>query len=397
MFETCRPRPAHLSFPLDVLEQPIDATPARINLPRRPAPRIDQLNAVVELLTSSNKIVFLFGGGALKASRAAVSLIEKTGALAVTTVAGKGIVPDSHPQSLGSSLQCLSTRKAIADADLVIVVGSEISEPDLYVTADAEASGDLDPELLSPRLKITGQLVRIDIDYETVIRDYPAKISILADAATTLESLDAGIDTRRDISPQLLETVESVRAHNRSGQSELESVHMRVLGAARDALPPNALIYADMTQIAYTGCVFYPLETPGCWHFPMGYGTLGYALPAAIGGSVACPGRACAAVVGDGGLMFTLQELATAVELELPMPIIVWDNDGLGEIADFMKARDIPQISVAPVNPDFTALAKSFGALAEAPESLAEITNSIRKALTADRPTLIHVVQNRFI
>jgi 5-guanidino-2-oxopentanoate decarboxylase len=121
---------------------------------------------------------------------------------------------------------------------------------------------------------------------------------------------------------------------------------------------------------------------------------LGYALPASIGGAAGSPGRACLALVGDGGLLFTLQELATAVEQKLPLPIVLWDNDGLGEIADFMRARNIPEVSVRPLNPDFVPLADAFGCRTATPRSLEEIEDAIRGALSADRPTVILVRQD---
>ena len=126
----------------------------------------------------------------------------------------------------------------------------------------------------------------------------------------------------------------------------------------------------------------------------MGYGTLGYALPAAIGGKIARPDRATAVVVGDGGLQFTLQELATAAELKLSLPILLWDNNALGEIADFMQARSIPQISVYPENPDFEQLARSYGLDYTRPGNPASITEAIVAALSHPMPTLIHVIQD---
>ena len=121
------------------------------------------------------------------------------------------------------------------------------------------------------------------------------------------------------------------------------------------------MVYADMTQIAYTGCVTFPVDAPRQWHFPMGFGTLGYALPAAIGGQVACPDREVVALAGDGGFQFTVAELAAAVEQRLPLAIVLWDNDALAEIEDFMRARQIPLVSVRPENPDFALLAQTYG------------------------------------
>ena len=97
------------------------------------------------------------------------------------------------------------------------------------------------------------------------------------------------------------------------------------------------------------------------------------------------------AIAGDGGFLFTVQDLATAVELGISLPIIVWNNDAFGQIALGMNERDIPELGVKPKNPDFQGLAKSFHAHTEKPTSLAALTEAIRRALKADGPTVIEV------
>jgi 5-guanidino-2-oxopentanoate decarboxylase len=138
-FNTQRPRPVHLSIPLDVLDQPAGECVILKNIPKRPGPDLQDINIVADLIKEASSLVVLAGGGAIEADQAIRVLVENTNAIFVSTVAGKGILPESHPQSLGSSLQRVHTCKAIAEADLVIAIGTEISEPDLYVTADAEA------------------------------------------------------------------------------------------------------------------------------------------------------------------------------------------------------------------------------------------------------------------
>jgi 5-guanidino-2-oxopentanoate decarboxylase len=146
-----------------------------------------------------------------------------------------------------------------------------------------------------------------------------------------------------------------------------------------------------MTQIAYTGNVTFPFEQPRGWFHPCGFGTLGYALPAAIGAKIACPDKSVIAVAGDGGFMFTVQDLATAVEQRLALPILVWNNDAFGQIAKDMIELDIPELGVKPRNPDYQALALAFGAYAVKPSSLSELKAAIEQAFKADGPTLIEV------
>ena len=150
----------------------------------------------------------------------------------------------------------------------------------------------------------------------------------------------------------------------------------------------------DASQIVYTGSYAMPMETERCWYYSGTYCALGVALPMAIGAKIGAPHRPVIAVAGDGGLMFTVNELATAAEEKLALPVIVWNNDALQAIVDQMDARQIPRIGVEPKSPDFLGLAKSLGCHANRPASAEQLAQSVRDALKADRPTLIEVRQD---
>ncbi len=137
------------------------------------------------------------------------------------------------------------------------------------------------------------------------------------------------------------------------------------------------------------------MDRPGHWHHPFGFGTLGYALPASIGGAVARRGLPTLCIAGDYGFQYTLQELGTAVELGLSLPILIWDNGKLKEIEDSMVRAQIAPRAVDALNPDFCALARAYGALAEAPETPEDVAAAVLRAFQADRPTLIHVTPSQ--
>jgi thiamine pyrophosphate-dependent acetolactate synthase large subunit-like protein len=146
-----------------------------------------------------------------------------------------------------------------------------------------------------------------------------------------------------------------------------------------------------MTQIAYSGHVSYPVSRPDGWLHPNGYATLGYALPAAIGAKLGAPERPVVALVGDAGLLFTVQELATAVDEGLCLPILLWNNDGLGQIRDDMIAQGIAEIGVNPRNPDYIALARAFGCRTAAPGGPEALRPALEDALAHSGPTLIEI------
>lgn len=134
------------------------------------------------------------------------------------------------------------------------------------------------------------------------------------------------------------------------------------------------------------------MDRPGHWHHPYGFGTLGYALPAAIGGKVGVGDQPVVAILGDYGFQYTVQELAVAVELELTLPIIIWDNGKLGEIEDSMISAQIAPNAVIQRNPDFLKLAEAYGAAAVQPETLAGFKAAVTDALARKGPTVIRVM-----
>ena len=136
------------------------------------------------------------------------------------------------------------------------------------------------------------------------------------------------------------------------------------------------------------------MDRPGHWHHPFGFGTLGYSLPAAIGGAIGRPGLPTLAIIGDYGFHYTMAELGVAVELGLSLPILLWDNGKLGAIEASMIGAQIAPNAVIARNPHFVKLAEAFGARAVAPTTLGEMQEAVRTAFDQDGPTLIHVTSD---
>jgi len=372
LFETGRPRPAVLNLTLDMLRAPATISDAGRAQVRRPQATEADIAAAAKLIDAAERPIVIFGGGCVDCAAEARAFLRKSGSIAATTTAGKGVIADSDPATLSSSLSNTATQKALADADLVIAIGTELAETDSW----------------SDSLTFHGKLIRIDLDAPTLTRDYPPTVAILADAGPTLAALTERVRAGRK--PDAAR-IAAIRAANAAELRPLEKKHIAVLDAVRAALPEDGQVFSDMTQIAYTANSCFPCEVPRRWFHPLGFGTLGYAVPAAIGGQIACPDRATIAIVGDGGFLFTMQELGTAVELGLPLPILLWNNDAFGQIAYGMNIRDIPELGVRQRNPDYQALARAFGAEAVRPDGLKALEGAIRDAFSAKGPTLIEV------
>jgi 5-guanidino-2-oxopentanoate decarboxylase len=234
-------------------------------------------------------------------------------------------------------------------------------------------------------------LIRIDVDPAKLADHYGADVPIWGDARTSLESIHARLTKRAGWKTQLGGAA-GYRAQIEDSFDSNGRLLSAVLGAIRAALPRDAVVFSDMTQIAYLGNYAFATDEPGQWFHPSGYGTLGFAMPAALGAKISSPARAVLALVGDYGLQFSLNELLTAVENHVSLPIVVWNNSALGQIRDDMQASAIPLTGVIARNPDFVALAKACGAAALRAGNVHALAEAIRAALNAPGPTLIEVM-----
>lgn len=154
------------------------------------------------------------------------------------------------------------------------------------------------------------------------------------------------------------------------------------------------IVAGDSTSPVYVGNFVHDAPAPRTWfNSSTGYGTLGYGLPAAIGAKLAARERPVVCLIGDGGLQFTLPELASAVEAGVPVIVIVWNNHGYGEIRKYMVARDITPVGVDPYTPDFLALARGFGCAACAVATPDALARALRDAASRTRPTVIEIVE----
>jgi 5-guanidino-2-oxopentanoate decarboxylase len=270
---------------------------------------------------------------------------------------------------------------------VVLAVGTELGETDMYFTT---------------KLPLGGLLIRVDVDPVKLSDQYAADVCVWSDARIALNSINHGLASRAQDAAAgsgwrtALGGAADIRSAIESSWDSKARAQWSALRAIKTALPWDGVVFSDMTQIAYFGNYAYPVENPGQWFHPSGYGTLGFALPAALGAKMSSPARAVIALAGDFGLQFTLNELMTAVEAGLSLPIVVWNNSALGQIRDDMVAAGIPQLGVIGRNPDFVALAKAYGAEGYRVHDATALTDAIRTALSHPGPTLIEAVASSF-
>ncbi len=382
VFTSERPGPVHIEIPLDVITANADhLDPGIFALPGPPGPAPDSIEQARQLLSKAQRPLIAVGGGCIRASAQLIALAELLGAPVVNTVNAKGVMPYSHTLAVGGSGSCEEIRREFEQADAVLAVGTEFGET------------DYDFFFAGPVI-INGKLIRVDIDPRQLSRNIRADVAIQSDATLALQALHTALSTTDTVSTAGEARAASLRA---SLTGQRDNRYEAFFSALREALP-EVIIAGDSTQPTYYAWLNYETEHPRRYfHSASGFGTLGYAIPAAIGAKLAKPQLPVIGLIGDGASQFTIGELASAVELGLPVIFVIWNNNGYGEIKRFMEDSDITRIGVDIFTPDFIGLGRAFGCEVAAVKTLEELKAELMIANERQRPTLLEITQNDFV
>ena len=389
LFQAGRPRPVHIEIPLDVLVENADAllgtSPVSVARAGAAPSAVKQMS---QRLAAAKRPLILAGGGAIAAAAALTRLAETLGAPVALTINAKGLLPAAHPLLIGSTQTLLATRALVAEADVVLAIGTELAETDYDVTF---AGG----------FEIPGTLLRIDIDPDQTVRNYPPELALVADAQIAAEALLAELQ-RLPLAPRHsawgAQRVARLWADLTPAWDAATRAQTRFLHTVLEELP-NAVLVGDSTQPVYSGNLTLNLDHPRRWfNASTGYGTLGYALPAAIGAWLGRgDGQPVVCLIGDGGLQFTLPELASAVEARTPIIVLLWNNQGYEEIKKYMLNRAIEPVGVDIYTPDFIGVATALGCAAERIQDVDSLRVALRAAADRQGPTLIEIDQQRWM
>lgn len=376
-FASARPGPVHIEIPLDVVEaEAPDVWPAPRPPAAPPQPSAVDIAEVVMRLSAARAPALVLGGGAVgMGARRATALAERLQAPTALTTNARGLLPPGHPLNIAGRLHSAPVRDLLETADAVLAVGTEFSATDWdFYGGGALRFGD-------------GALIRIDIDPEQLGRNAAPSVGLVGDAALFAEGLLEALPRRDAPPPQL----DPVRARAAAAVPERFARHQALIDSLWEHLP-EAVVIGDSTEPAYQGLIGANPPAPRrWWTSATGFGTLGYALPAAIGAKVADPRRPVVALIGDGGLLFSVGELAAALEANAHIVVVVWNNSGYGEIRDYMKACRIkPEaVDLSPV--ELQALARAFGshyARVHGPDFFRE---ALKKAVMRPGPTVLEL------
>lgn len=372
-----RPKPAMVEIGGDAFKIHSDISIGEKSSSHRREATNEELNQIVDALYQSKKPMIWSGGGVVHADCSAelIKFAETLNAPVITSQTGKGSIPFDHPLHVGNWSNEKPVREFIDDTDLVIILGSRLS----YFPTGGWT------------LKFPGKVIQIDIDPAELGRNHPVNLGVVSDLGNALGRINTIIDSKKiefntaERKPEIKTLLDNI--HTALGKP----IEVDVLDQLRSALPPETIVFNDPTTIVFWMRSYWKTYLPRTWFVPSGFGTLGFALPSAIGAKVARPDVPVVAMHGDAGVMFTIQDLMTAVEHQISVILFVFNDQGYGverRHQDHLYGR---RSGVDIKSPDFVSLAKSFGANAIRVDDLSKVGEAASTALNNVGPTLIEV------
>ncbi|KAA0076630.1 thiamine pyrophosphate-dependent enzyme [Tardiphaga sp. P9-11] len=365
--------PVALEMPWDVFTQRAETADAtRLEPFAAPSPDPDRIKAAAALIKAAKAPMIFVGAGAMDAGDAILELAEMIDAPVVAFRSGRGIVSNAH--ELG--LTMAAAYNLWPQTDLMIGIGSRMELPTTF-------RWPFRPEGLKS--------IRIDID-PVEFRRLTVDAPIVADAIEGTRALVAAVSKAGYTKTSGRR--ETIRAASAKAQKDIQAIQpqMAYLDILRDVLPDNAIVTDELSQVGFTSWFGFPVYQPRTF-ITSGYqGTLGSGFPTALGAKVAHPDRPVVAITGDGGFMFAVQELATAVQFKIGVVVLVFNNNAYGNVRrDQLQVFDGRVVAADLVNPDFVKLAESFGVGAIRVTSPAEFKPALEKALADGGPYLIAI------
>jgi len=407
---TGRPGPVVIELPMDIQSEEIEIELDVINAEKRRANnnRIRGDSSLIEktadLLYKSKKPVILAGGGVIASSaeQELKELAEFLGAPVVTTMMGKGAFPEDHPLYAWhtGSKGTICGNSLTNSADVILAVGCRFADE----TCSSYRSG---VSFFIPPTK----LVQIDIDPNEVGKNYPVEVGIIGDAKSVMSGLLEALKElglARDFeNSSYFENIQRAKAmwfqsleawHNNVSKDYI--IISRCLKVIREALPKETIVVTSSGNSQAQIFQEIPFYEPRTHITTGGFSTMGFGFPASLGVKLARPDRPVVAVVGDGDFLMTIQELATAVQYEIPVTVIVVNNSGWQSIADLQEsvygkesvfATHFLKKDGQDYLLNFAKIAESFGAWGKRVEREEEIAQTIKKALSVDGPAVVDI------
>ena len=372
-----RPRPVVVEIPVDVFQGEGEVELLQEETHQPPQGDSTDLERIASILAGAERPLIWAGGGVMMSGAwdELRTLAERLDIPVMLTTTSKGAMPEDHPLVIGNLNQQGPIRRFMERADVMLAVGARFS----YLSSGRWT------------LPVPDRLLHIDIDPTQPGKNFPAEIGVHADAKPALAALgEATADAPEVDRDEWVDAGRAARDEVRAELAQRAPLEWSLMRAIRNALPRNTIVASDPHLLGYWSREHLPFYEPRTWLYGLAFGTLGYSYPVALGAKLVAPDQPVVSLTGDGGFMFTAQEMATAVQQGLNVPVVILNDDAYGAIKeDFLRDYD-NDYEVNLRNPDFVKFAESFGAVGmrATPETL-EAT--LREALELDRPSLIDV------
>ena len=371
--------PVYLGVPTDLLSRevseregaPVTAAP-ETGPPVSPA----ALDQACELLAAAAQPVIWAGGGALRAGAGPLvgELAVKLTAPVLTTFMARGLLPPDHPCAVAGPAHAPEVGALWDEADLVVAIGS-----------DFDGTNTQNWLMPAPRT-----LIAINIDEADANKSYPADLTLLGDARSVLEQLVPRVNPRDGLGA-LEERLSAIGASVASWVNDDDKGAARFLAIVHRALTPDTVVVTDMCIPGYWLAGYWQAPRPRKLGYPLGWGTLGFGFPASLGAALAGAGPTLC-ICGDGGFMYACGELATVVQEQIPVTVVVVDDGGYGMLRFDQELAGEEPFGVDLVTPDFVALAASFGLPATVIDGFGpEFERALRASVAGGEPNMIVV------
>ncbi|MCC6438613.1 MAG: thiamine pyrophosphate-binding protein [Acidimicrobiales bacterium] len=373
---TGRPQPGAVEIPIDLQYRMADVVVPPVVAPLRAMAEPAALERAAALLNEAERPLIWAGGGVISADASAEleRVATALGAPVITTIEGRGSLPEDHPLCLGPRVERVAMSPVIGEADVVLAVGTRFQN---YATRVWQ-------------LQIPDQLIHIDADPAVIGRNYPAAVPIVADARAALGALapllrggavDGGyVDRAR----------KSVQADLEQSREETGPDHWQIWQTMRRLLPPEAPIVRDSTVPAYLwGNRVLPVLRPRTSVRPSSL-AIGPGVPLAVGAALGS-GAPTVLIQGDGGLMLSLGELATMAEYRLPVVVCVFNDGGYGVLRQIQDGVMERRFGVDLHTPDFVKVADGMGIAAERVVGVGQFEPAFARAVERAGPTVLDI------
>ncbi len=374
-----RPRPVAIEVPHDVHLADGMVETAGPAEPAPPAGEEQDLLKAAQMLAEAERPLLWAGGGVMtgEAWEPFQRLAERLDAPVLTSITAKGVMPDDHRLHIGSLFSYGPIQRLLADSDVMLAVGSAFGA--------------------SPTRKwsmpVGQKLIQIDIDPNQPGKNYPTELGICADAGPALEAILDALGSGASNHDAWVGRAQNARAQVHAYMNDHAGFEMDLVRGLRAGIPEEGIVVGDPHIVGYWCRPFLPISQPRKWIYGMTGCALGYSYPVALGAKAVMPDTPVVSLSGDGGFLFTAQELATAVRHDLGVVAVVFDDSAYGVIKQGMQTLYGESFEVDLANPDYVALARAFGVSAYRCQPQ-DLTETLREAIADQGPALIHVPVN---